>query len=460
MAEGRTYRPVIEAEKCQSCQICLGRCPTEWNPGNRPEQNQLKDLVYPANTLERSLPGSPPHPVCQQACPIHQDTRGYAALIAKENWKEALELIREVNPLPAVCGYICHHPCETACLNSHLSNPVPLRLLKRFVAEWDLRTDSNHHSFRKTKKSRILIVGSGPAGLTAAYDLALLGYPVTVFESLSVLGGMLTVGIPEFRLPRKILGKEIERIQERGVEMVTGQTFVCQETRKNLQRLGFRAAFLAIGAHKSRRLSIPGERLPGVLAGVELLRKINLGIKVSFGAQVVVLGGGNVALDCARSALRLGAKEVRIIYRRSQAEMPAIPEEVATAEREGIVFLFLSAPKGIKKSKNNRLILDCQKTRLGEADEMGRRQPILIDGSDFSLSADSIVVAIGQKVDRKTITDLEVNPDGTVRVDPVTGQTSIKGVFAGGDAVTGPGWAIEAISAGKKGAAAIHKYLS
>jgi heterodisulfide reductase subunit A2 len=460
VVEGRTYRPVIEAEKCQSCQICLGQCAAEWSPEYGPGQNQLQGLLYPANTLDRPLPGSSPPPACQQACPIHQDTRGYAALIAKGRFKEALELIREVNPLPAVCGFICHHPCESACLSGQVDKPVPLRLLKRFITELDLRMEPSRVPCRKKRKSRVLIVGSGPAGLTVAHDLAFLGYPVTVFESLPVLGGMLMVGIPDFRLPRELLGKEIDRIRESGVEMITRKPFLCQDTQKNLKRLGFQAAFLAIGAQKSRRLAIPGERLPGVMAGVELLRKINLGATVALGAKVAVLGGGNVALDAARAALRLGAKEVRIVYRRSLIEMPAIPEEMATAEREGIEFLFLSAPVRIKKSKSNRLELECQKTRLGDADEMGRRHPILMDNSGFSILADSIVVAVGQKVDRKTIKDLDVNPDGTVRVDPETGQTSIKGVFAGGDAVTGPGWAIEAISAGKKGAVTIHQYLS
>jgi NADPH-dependent glutamate synthase beta subunit-like oxidoreductase len=271
---------------------------------------------------------------------------------------------------------------------------------------------------------------------------------------------MLRVGIPAFRLPREILDKEIERIRQRGVEMQTRKTFFCQDITKNLKRLGFRAAFLAMGAHQSRRLSIPGERLAGVWGGVEFLRKFNLGQKISLGARVIVLGGGNVALDCARAALRLGAKEVRILYRRSLNEMPAIPEEIAAARKEGIEFLFLSMPMGITKSKNNQLKMDCLKTILSEADAGGRRQPVPQPGSEFSLWANSIISAIGQEVSRNISGELEVRTNGTLKIHPQTGHTSVKGVFAGGDVVTGPGWAIEAIAAGKKGAAAIHEFLS
>jgi NADPH-dependent glutamate synthase beta subunit-like oxidoreductase len=460
MAEGRIFRPVIEAEKCRTCQLCLGRCPTEWDLHAGPKEDQMKALLYPVNILERPSDQSSRLPVCQQACPIHQDTRGYAALIAQGKRQEALDLVRKDNPLPAVCGYICHHPCEAACLSSRLNEAIPLRLLKRFIAEEDLKTESRLAPFKIIKKARILIVGSGPAGLTAAHDLASLGYPVTIFESLPVLGGMLRVGIPAFRLPREILDKEIERIRQRGVEMQTRKTFFCQDITKNLKRLGFRAAFLAMGAHQSRRLSIPGERLAGVWGGVEFLRKFNLGQKISLGARVIVLGGGNVALDCARAALRLGAKEVRILYRRSLNEMPAIPEEIAAARKEGIEFLFLSMPMGITKSKNNQLKMDCLKTILSEADAGGRRQPVPQPGSEFSLWANSIISAIGQEVSRNISGELEVRTNGTLKIHPQTGHTSVKGVFAGGDVVTGPGWAIEAIAAGKKGAAAIHEFLS
>jgi len=460
VVEGRNYRPVVQAEKCQTCQICCRGCPADLIPEYQKEPTSLRGLIYQGKALEIHPAGLSPLPACQQACPLHQDTRGYAALVAQKKFREALELIREVNPLPAVCGFICHHPCEEACLRGGVDQPIPLRLLKRLAAELGCKEESVRRSPRKKKMEKVLIVGSGPAGLTAAHDLALLGYQVTIFESLPVLGGMLAVGIPAFRLPRDILQNEIGQIRQLGVEMVTRRPFLFRETKKSLKSLGFQAAFLAIGAHKSRRLSIPGERLTGVFQGVEFLRKINLDHKVEIGGRVAVIGGGNVAIDAARSALRLGADQVKIVYRRSRREMPAIPEEVDAARREGIEFRFLAAPIEIKKSGKHGLEINCLKMRLGEPDEKGRRRPIPIEGSRFSILADSIVVAIGQMVNSKMVTDLELSFDGTILADQETGQTNLKGIYAGGDAVTGPGWAIEAIVAGKKGVASIHQYLS
>lgn len=460
MVEGRTYKPVIEVEKCQTCQVCRRGCPAEWVPEYGREEASLRGTLYQGKIGKDRQSGLSLLPACQQACPIHQDTRGYGALIARGKFREALEVIREVNPLPVVCGFICHHPCEEACLRGEVDQPIPLRLLKRFVAELDLQEGLGRRRPAKKRREKVLIIGSGPAGLTAAHDLALLGYRITIFESLPVLGGMLAVGIPAFRLPRHILRKEIETIQQIGMEMITGQPFQLVEVQKNLEKFGFQAAFLGIGAHKSQRLGIRGERLPGVFPGVEFLKKLNLSKKIQIGKKVIVLGGGNVAIDAARSALRLGAEQVTVLYRRSKKEMPAIPEEVEAARSEGVDIHFLTAPAAIKKGKRDGLDVECLKMRLGERDERGRRRPMPIDGSDFSISADSIITAVGQRVDLKKGIDLEVNVEGTILVNPETNQTSLKGVFAGGDAVTGPGWAIEAIAAGKKGAAAIHQFLS
>ena len=399
-------------------------------------------------------------PPCQEACPIHQDCRAYVGLIAKGKLREALEVIREVNPLPAVCGFICHHPCEEACLRTDVDYPVPIRLLKRFAAEYEREKNKLEKKPASDKRGKVLVVGSGPAGLAAANDLRLLGYGVKIVEALPVLGGMLAVGIPEFRLPRDILNLEIEGIRALGVEMETNHCFRFDADGDGFRRQGFDALFLSTGAHRSAKLNIPGERLEQVSPGVEFLRDINLGRNVKLGKRVVVIGGGNVALDVARSAIRLGAEKVEIYYRRSRQEMPAITEEVDEAIREGIEIHFLAAPVKILGLGRKATGMECVRMKLGEPDESGRRRPVPVERSNFSVKADVIVAAIGQSVDRTLLKTLDTRRDGTVKVDPETRATSLKGIFAGGDVVTGPGWAIEAIAGGKKGARAIHEYLS
>jgi NADPH-dependent glutamate synthase beta subunit-like oxidoreductase len=382
------------------------------------------------------------------------------ALIAKGKFKEALELIREVNPLPAVCGFICHHPCEEACLREEVDDPIPIRLLKRFVSDYDREKKELKKRPKKKRREKILVIGSGPAGLSAANDLRLLGFEVTIFEALPVLGGMLTVGIPAFRLPRDILKMEIDGIRGLGIEMKTSHPFHFDGKGKTIQKLGFQAAFVSIGAHQSQKLDIPGESLKGVFPGVAFLIEVNLGERTTIGKRVAVIGGGNVAIDAARSAIRLGAKTVEVYYRRSKMEMPAISEEVEEAIREGVNIHFLSSPIQMIGKRRKLVGMECVKMELGEPDQSGRRKPIPIKGSEFKVHIDTIISAIGQRVDRRVLKGLEVNPNGTVRVNPNTSQTSIKGVFAGGDVVNGPGWAIDAIAAGKKGAEAIARYLS
>jgi NADH-quinone oxidoreductase subunit F len=382
------------------------------------------------------------------------------ALIAQEKFKEALELIRKVNPLPAVCGFICHHPCEEACLREEVDHPIPIRVLKRFVSEYERKREGMGMRPKKKRREKVLVIGSGPAGLAAANDLGLLGYGVTIFESLPVLGGMLSVGIPAFRLPRDILQMEIDGIKQLGIEMRTRHPFRFEGNSKTYRKLGFHAAFLSIGAHRSLKLNVPGEALQNVLPGVEFLRDINLGKKIEMGKKVAVIGGGNVAVDVARSALRLGARRVEIYYRRSRDEMPAIPEEVDEAIREGVRIHILASPIKIIAKGGKAVGMECARMRLGEPDGTGRRRPIPMEGSNFEVHADTIISAIGQRVDRKAIRELDTNRDGTIRVDQKTGETSMEGVFAGGDVVTGPGWAIDAIAAGKKGAESIHRYLS
>ncbi|MBM4276932.1 MAG: hypothetical protein FJ130_03490 [Deltaproteobacteria bacterium] len=458
MVEGRTHRPLIQSTRCHSCDVCIRGCPAELIPEYRKEEESLRGALYQGKIHEMPPKGSVLLPPCQVACPIHQDARGYVALIAKGKFKEALELIREVNPLPAVCGFICHHPCEEACLREEVDQPVPIRLLKRFIAEHDRKRERPKKGLKK-RREKILVVGSGPAGLACANDLSLLGFRVTIFESLPVLGGMLTVGIPEFRLPREIIKMEIDGIRELGVEMEINHPFRFDGNGRTLKRSGFDAIFLSMGAHRSLKLDIPGESLRGVFPGVEFLRDINLGKKVELGKKVAVFGGGNVAIDVARSALRLGSKRVDLYYRRSRKEMPAIPEEVGEAIREGIHIHLLTGPVRMIGKGEKAVGMECIRMRLGEPDEKGRRKPIPVQGSNFKVIAETIISAIGQRVDQNHLKGLEKNPDGTIRVDD-TGQTNVKGVFAGGDMVTGPGWAIDAIAAGKRGAETIARYLS
>ena len=459
MVEGRTHRPVIQSEKCHRCDVCVRGCPAEFLPEYRNEEKTLRGTLYRGKAREDAPDETLPLPPCQKACPIHQDARGYVALISKKKIREALELIREVNPLPAVCGFICHHPCEEACLRGEVDYPIPIRLLKRFVAEYEREGVRRKRSVKK-RRQKVLVVGSGPAGLAAANDLSLLGYEVTIYETLSTLGGMLSVGIPAYRLPRDILNMEIEGIRQLGVEMETNHFFSLGGNGRSFRRLGFHAAFLSTGAHRSLRLNIPGEGLQGVLPGVEFLMDINLGKRIEVGTKVVVIGGGNVAVDVARSALRLGTKKVEIYYRRSRNEMPAIPEEVEEAIQEGVKIHFLASPLKIIGKEGRATEMECVRMRLGEPDQSGRKSPIQVKGSNFKVKTDTIIAAIGQRVDRKALRGLEMNQDGIPRIHPETGETNLRGVFAGGDLVRGPGWAIDAIADGKRGAQSIHEYLS
>jgi NADH-quinone oxidoreductase subunit F len=345
-------------------------------------------------------------------------------------------------------------------LREGVDDPVSIRLLKRFVAEYARHARRTEQRPGRRRKEKVLVVGSGPAGLAAANDLSLFGYRVTVIEALPVFGGMLAVGIPEFRLPREILKMEIDGIKGLGVDMIPNRSFRLNDHGKMFRKMGYHVVFLAVGAHRSLKLNILGEKLKGVFPGVEFLRDLNLAKKMELGREIVVIGGGNVAVDVARSCLRLGAKKVSIFYRRSKKEMPAISEEVDEAIREGVKIHFLASPVQLLGRQGKLSGLECVRNRLGEPDESGRRRPVAIEGSNFRVRVDTIISATGQRVDLRPLRGLETNRDGTIRVDPDTSETSVKGVFSGGDVVTGPGWAINAIAAGKKGANAIHQYLS
>jgi heterodisulfide reductase subunit A-like polyferredoxin len=395
---------------------------------------------------------------CGLTCPARINVQGYVALIGAGKYKEALSLIWENLPLPGVLGRICPHPCEKECNRKELDKPIAICELKRFVAD---QVKEIPLQKEEAREERVAIVGSGPAGLTAAACLAQKGYPVTIFEALPVMGGMLHTGIPSYRLPRDILEEEIKTIQSLGVEIKTNSPIGPHLTLDDLFRQDYRAIFLAVGAHQDQKLGVLGEENLHVVPGVIFLRKVNLGEKVEVGERVGVIGGGNVAIDAARAALRLGSKEVTIIYRRSRDEMPAYEEDIEEAEEEGIKFQFLAAPTEIVSKDGKGISLRCIRMELGEPDASGRRRPIPIKGSDFLVDLDTVIPAIGQAPDLSFLKGMEIEtaPQGTIKADPVTLQTSRQGIFAGGDAVSGPWIAIEAVAAGKEAAISIDRYL-
>jgi NADPH-dependent glutamate synthase beta subunit-like oxidoreductase len=338
---------------------------------------------------------------------------------------------------------------------------VAIRRLKEFLAADSQQRKGRNPEGKPNQGKRVAVVGAGPTGLAAAHDLAQMGYQVTVFETLPVPGGMLWVGIPEFRLPRRILKKEIDTILDGGVELRTRQALGQDFSLNDLRKQGFQAFLIATGAHRSQCLRIEGEDLKGVLGGVEFLRRTNLGEDIPLGERVAVIGGGNVAIDSARSALRLGAKKVEIYYRRSRQEMPAIAEEVKQARREGVQIHWLKTPRAFVGNNGKVEGVIGLKNRLGPKDTSGRKVPVPIPGSEYRVAVDSVIVAVGQETGARDLRiGLNIRRDGTIPVRLRTGATSVPGIFAGGDVVTGPGWAIDAISWGKRAALGIHAYLS
>ena len=401
-------------------------------------------------------------PPCKAACPAGLDIRSYIDLAAQGHYEKALEVIEEKIPFPGTIGRVCPHPCEAKCNRKDLDQSIAINGLKRFIADTvRARGERMVTPAPRTSDARVAVIGAGPAGLTAAFNLVQMGYGATVFEALPVAGGMLTVGIPEYRLSRDVVGGEIERIKQAGVEIhlnsPVGKDGV---TVDSLLQEGFNAVFVATGAHKSTWLGVAGEELPGVVSGTALLREVNLGKSPKVGKKVAVVGGGNVAVDAARSAKRLGAKDVTIVYRRSRDEMPAYPEEVAAAEKEGIVIEFLAIPAKVVGTNAKVTGLECVRAKLGAPDESGRRKPEPIAGSEFVVSADMIISAIGEVPDVSFLEGkVELAAGKTVKVNPASQATNVAGVFAGGDAVTGPATVIEAIAAGRKAAAAIDRFL-
>ena len=397
---------------------------------------------------------------CEHACPAHVDVPGYVALIGEGRFAEALALHRQANPFPGVCGRVCTHPCEDVCRRRDTDEAVAIRQLKRFIADFERAhlTERAARSPRPTK-GRVAIVGSGPAGLTAAYFLAPLGYDVTVFEAHSEPGGAL-LSIPDYRLPKDIIRHEIALIRDRGVDIQTDKRLGDHFSIDALFEQGYKAVFLALGTHVAHRLGIPGEDLDGLIEGLSFIWSVNLGEAVTLRKKkVAVIGGGNVAIDAARSAMRLGAEATHIIYRRRREDMPAEESEISEAECEGVQIRYLLSP--VEVCGNGRVErLRCERMTLGAFDASGRRRPVP-SGEDVICEADVVIVAVGQLPDLSFLRngEIEVDRAGRIAVDPETLMTAREGVFAGGDVVRGPATVVEAIAAGQKAAAAIDRFL-
>ncbi len=392
---------------------------------------------------------------CQNSCPAGIDVPRYIRAVGDGKYGEAVAVIREKIPFPAICGYVCVHFCEAKCRRGELEEPIAIRELKRFAADHDNGLWKQSVKIASPTGKKVAIIGSGPAGLTAAYYSAVLGHDVTVFEALPKAGGMMRVGIPTYRLPAEVLDKEIQEIENVGVKVKTNARV---ESVDEVFAQGFDAVFVGVGAHRGTNMGIEGETTAKILDGIDFLRDVNLGKEVTVGDKVLVVGGGNVAIDASRTARRLKAKDVTIVYRRTRAEMPASKEEIDEAIEEGVKIEYLSTPTKAMKV-NGKVQVELIRMALGEVDESGRRRPVPIAGSNFTSEYDLILKAIGQESLIPDKYGLAVEKGGRIKVDPDTLATSRQGVYAGGDVVSGPASVIEAIAIGRQAAVSIDKYL-
>ena len=403
-------------------------------------------------------------PPCRQACPGETDCQGYVGLIANGYFEEALQLIKESYPLPACIGRVCPHPCEDACRRAKVEEPIAIAWLKQFAADMDLASGNPFvPEIAPATGKKVAVVGGGPAGLTMAYFLAMYGHQVTIYDMMPKAGGMLRYGIPEYRLPKAVLDEEISIIEEMGVEIITN-TKVGKDVSFSYLRKHFDALYLSIGAWTSSGLRCEGEDLDGVIGGIEFLADVAQNRYVNIGKRVAIVGGGNTAMDACRTAVRLGAEEVYLLYRRTKKEMPAAAIEIQEAEEEGVIFKYLVAPTKVIGENGEVKAIELQKMELGEPDASGRRRPVPIEGALETIELDTVIAAIGQKVVPLDIDDqnveLEMTKWNTIVADDSTFQTSIPGVFAGGDAINdGPGIAIQAIGHAKKAAKVVDSYL-
>ena len=471
----------VDEAKCVACAQCVEVCPGNalklgqklcaTNDTSAPKYTKITETFNFAKAVNENyrenredvLPsGTAP---CKAACPAHIPVQGYLKLAAQGRYTEALELIKTENPFPAVCGRICNKRCEAECTRGDVDEAVAIDEVKRFIADHDMHEETRFvpkmvNQIGRPYAEKIAVIGAGPAGMSCAYYLAQKGYPVTVFDRNPVPGGMLTLGIPSFRLEKDVLNAEIDILKEMGVEFRCGVEVGKDVTIQQLRGEGYKGFYLAIGAQKSAKLHISGEELEGVLGGVDFLREVNLGNKPDIGRRCAVIGGGNVAMDICRSAVRLGAEETYVFYRRSEAEMPADSEEVREAMEEGVKFRFLSAPVEIIGTDGRVSAIKIEKMELGEPDERGRRKPV--GTGEFEIvEIDSVIGAVGQTVDWGTLDvgALKTTKKNTAEADSLTYQTAQPDIFVGGDCYTGPKFAIDAIAAGKEAAISLHRYV-
>lgn len=413
-------------------------------------------------------------PKCVEGCPVEVPIPEFISRVKDRDFAGASKVIKTKNNLPAICGRVCpqENQCEKNCVLGRKGEPVAIGRLERFAADWELAHGGEQVEKLPPTGKRVAVVGSGPAGLTAAADLARMGHQVTIFEALHAPGGVLMYGIPEFRLPKVIVQREIDKIRELGVEVRTNYVVGQLDSVDELLGHGYDAVFIGTGAGLPHFMSVPGENLNGVYSANEFLTRTNLmkayrfpeyGTPVKVGRRVAVIGAGNVAMDAARTALRLGASEVYIVYRRTEAEMPARQEEIEHAKEEGVKFVLLASPVEFRGDENGNLTsMVCVRYELGEPDASGRRRPVAVRGSEFEMKVDNVVLALGQGPNPlvpRTTPGLALTPKGNIVADEKTGATSKRGVFAGGDIVTGAATVIEAMGAGKRAARAIDAYL-